>query len=112
MLGDLSFLKKGHRNVRDCVFEEAFQSLGTRFYLLYWYKSTNTDAEGAASWQQGRQNNERITLLVQKYLLTGTKVQILTRRKTLLDANKDGKITKDEFINYARRTGVHMWYIV
>ena len=78
MLGDLSFLKKGHRNVRDCVFEEAFQSLGTRFYLLCWYKRTNTDAEGAASWQQGRQNNERITLLVQRYLPTGTKVQILT----------------------------------
>ena len=26
--------------------------LGTRFYLLYWYKSANTDAEGAASVHQ------------------------------------------------------------
>jgi Ca2+-binding EF-hand superfamily protein len=29
-----------------------------------------------------------------------------------LDEDKDGKITKQEFINYYKRTGVAMWYVV
>lgn len=55
MLEDISFIKKGHRNVPEENLEEAFLSL---------------------------------------------------------DANHDGKVQMDEFLNYYLRTGVAVWYIV
>ena len=55
MLEDISFIKKGHRNVPEENLEEAFLSL---------------------------------------------------------DANHDGKVQMDEFMNYYLRTGVAVWYIV
>jgi hypothetical protein len=55
-------------------------------YLLYEYKSTKTDAEGAARsrayWWCGakRRAARYLALLVQKYLLTSTKVLMLVVR--------------------------------
>ncbi len=44
--------------------------------LAYWYKSTNTDTSRAAGVNAFSRCS--LALLVQKYFLTGTKVQILT----------------------------------
>jgi len=55
MLEDISYLKKGHRNVPEENFEEAFDAL---------------------------------------------------------DANHDGRIDKEEFVDFYQRTGVRVWYMV
>ena len=59
---------------------------GTPFFLLYWYKSTNTDADDAPRSQCYSSPNPTLHYWYKRTSFIGTKVQILTQ-KTRLDAH-------------------------
>jgi hypothetical protein len=98
----LALLVQKYKYCRSCG---ALVTRSRRIYLLYWYKSTNTDAAVAHSYPEIGMHTlqatisakmQRVKQVLSLLAFTGTKVQLLTQRQARQIEKLDAEAEEEE----------------